>query len=76
MLWATINGVPYNNLNSAAKINAGLDIIKALQKFYEARVPVFVDGKESVNKVFETGSQLICLTVSEDTKLTINKEVA
>lgn len=72
----TINGVPYNNLNSAAKINAGLDIIKALQKFYGARVPVFVDGKESVNKVFETGSQLICLTVSKDTKLTINQEVA
>jgi DNA repair exonuclease SbcCD ATPase subunit len=75
----TINGVPYSSLNSAAKINAGLDIIKTLQQFYGTTAPVFVDGKESINEVFETGSQLICLTVSNDKTLTIInniKEVA
>lgn len=42
----TYNGVPYDSeLNSAMKINVGLDIIRTLSDFYQIRVP-FIDNAE------------------------------
>ena len=38
----TIGGVPYSSANSAARINAGLDIIGALSEHYGVRLPVFL----------------------------------
>ena len=58
-----INGVPYSDLNGAGKINAGLDIINALQKFYDVKVPVFIDNKEAVNSPLKLDCQTIYLKV-------------
>lgn len=68
---ATYKGVPYGSLNSAAQINAGLDVINSLSKHYEKEIPIFVDNAESVNELAETESQLITLTVNKLKKLKI-----
>lgn len=67
---AQVNGVPYSDLNHAAKINAGLDIIDAICKFEDISAPVFVDNAEAVNDLLAIGSQIIRLVVSEDPVLT------
>ncbi|MCY6958836.1 DUF2813 domain-containing protein [Clostridium brassicae] len=65
-----INGVPFtSNLNTAAKINAGLDIINTLCSHYGVQAPIFIDNRESVNQLIETNSQIINLIVSKDKKL-------
>lgn len=62
-------GVPFSDLNTAAQINAGIDICNVISKYYEVFVPMFVDGAESVNNVKYDGGQQIRLTVSLDDKL-------
>lgn len=67
-----VNGVPFgSNLNTAARINAGLDIINTLCSHYGVNAPIFVDNKESVNKTIDVDSQVINLTVSKDKKLKV-----
>ena len=67
--YATVDGVPFSDLNSAMKINAGLDIIKTLTNFYDVQAPIFIDNKETVNKLIDIETQLITLIVSSDEKL-------
>lgn len=67
--YATVDGVPFSDLNSAMKINAGLDIIKTLSNFYDVQAPIFIDNKETVNKLINIETQLITLIVSSDEKL-------
>lgn len=66
-----VNGVPYADVNNAHKILAGLDIIKTLIKFYSTTAPIFIDNKESINKLCEIDTQVISLIVTEDTSLRI-----
>ena len=66
-----VDGTPYSDLNDAAKINAGLDIINAICKFEDVYVPIFCDNAESVNELLPTQSQMIRLVVTEDEKLVI-----
>jgi DNA repair exonuclease SbcCD ATPase subunit len=62
-----VNGSDFHtNLNNAARINAGLDIINTLSKAYGIAAPIFIDNAEGVNKLFETQSQMISLVVSTD----------
>lgn len=68
---AKVKGVPFRDLNSAMKINAGLDIIRTLQNYYDTYVPVFVDNSESINNIGEIKSQLICLRVTNDDEIKI-----
>lgn len=68
---ATVKGVPYRDLNYAMKINAGLDVIRTLQRYYDTYVPVFVDNRESINELGHIDSQLICLEVTGDRNLKI-----
>ncbi len=68
---AMVDGTPYSDLNDAAKINAGLDIINAICKFEDVYVPIFCDNAESVNELLQTQSQMIRLVVTEDEKLVI-----
>lgn len=63
-----VNGVPYSDINNAAKINAGLDIINTLCKHYNVTAPCFIDNAESVTKLTPIESQLIRLIVSEPDK--------
>lgn len=67
---ATVDGVPYSDLNSAAKINAGLDIINAICKYEGVSAPIVVDNAESVNELLSTDSQMVRLVVTEDPELT------
>lgn len=67
----TIGGVPYGSANTASKMNAGLDIINTLCKFYGVCAPMFIDNRESVNDIIHTESQIINLVVNKDNFLTI-----
>lgn len=65
---ATVNGVPYSDLNHAMQVNAGLDIIQALHKVYNVKAPVFIDNAESITKIKPIDTQIIRLVVSEADK--------
>lgn len=68
----TVNGIPYStDLNNAAKINGGLDIVNTLSKFYKVEAPIFIDNAESVNSFIGTESQTISLVVSQDENLRV-----
>lgn len=69
---ATFKGVPYSDLNNAAKINAGLDVINSLSDKLDLKVPIFIDNAESVNELVETDTQLVRLVVSKDKELRID----
>lgn len=60
-----VDGVPYPDLNTASKVNAGLDIINVLSKKYEVQAPVFIDNRESVVSLIDSDTQLINLIVDE-----------
>ena len=67
-----VNNTAYHDgLNSAMKINAGLDIINTLCKIYNCNAPITIDNSESVNDIIPTQSQQIRLYVSKDTSLII-----
>lgn len=63
-----INGVPYEDANTAGRINAGIDIINTLGEFHGVQAPIWVDHRESVVNLFETPSQTINLIVNADDK--------
>lgn len=62
----TYCGVPYADLNHAAKINIGLDIIKTLSRHYNFMAPIFIDNSESLNQALPMETQMIKLIVSDD----------
>lgn len=60
----TVNGIPYTtNLNTAAKANAGLDIINVISKHMHVTAPIWLDGAESVVKYLPVEAQTIQLCV-------------
>ena len=63
-----IEGIPFADANNAVKINAGIDIINALGKFYDTTAPIFIDNRESVVDLIHTYSQVINLIVSKHDK--------
>ena len=65
---ATVDGVPFGDLNHAMQINVGLDIIRTLGKYYGVSAPVIVDNAESVTALEPMDCQMIRLIVSEDDK--------
>lgn len=65
---ATVGGVPWADLNHAAQIHAGLDIIRALGARYGKAAPVFVDNAESVTSLPPMECQVIRLVVSSGDK--------
>ena len=74
--------VPYGCANTAASVNADIEIIGVLSRHYEVTAPLFVDNAERVNYIVRHAGQLITLSVSNQTTLNIthsvykNKEVA
>ena len=66
--------IPYGTANTGSKINADLEIINVLSKFYEVSLPVFADNCERVNKLIQTDAQMILLTVTLDPELKIERE--
>lgn len=72
----TYKGVPYSDLNNAARIATGIDVINTLCKLNDKFAPVIVDNSESITNIPQTNSQMICLIVSaDDDCLRVEKEV-
>ena len=64
----TYKGVDYSDLNNAARVNSGLDIINTLCELNDRYAPIIVDNSESVTTFIPTTSQMIRLVVSADDK--------
>lgn len=61
-------GVTYTNLNNAARVNVGLDIINRLSEHYGVSAPIMFDNAESVTNLIDSNAQVIRLVVSKDDK--------
>lgn len=63
-------GVPYSKgLNSAARINVGLDIINTLAEHYGKELPIFIDNRETVvEELLKTKGQMVGLVASKSDK--------
>lgn len=59
-------GVKYEDLSYSTKIFAGLEVVKAFQKFYNVTAPIFVDNAESITGDIETGAQTFFMRVYEE----------
>lgn len=70
----TMNGVPYSDLNSAGKVQAGLDIINTMTDIYDVTAPIFIDNREGVNHIPDMDAQVINLIVSQDKELKVEVE--
>lgn len=69
VLALTANGyIPYSTANNAARITAGLEIIRGFSDKYGIKMPVFVDNAESITKLDTNGLQVIRLVVSAEDK--------
>ncbi|MFC4661707.1 AAA family ATPase [Oceanobacillus aidingensis] len=65
-------GVTYSNLNTAAKVNIGLDIINRLSEQYGVSAPIMFDNAEAVTDLIDSQAQIIRLVVSKaDKKLRV-----
>jgi DNA repair protein SbcC/Rad50 len=67
-------GVPFADLNTAGKIQAGLDIINALSRHYNAYLPIFIDNRESVHWIPNLNAQVVNLIADANTpQLTVTR---
>lgn len=66
-----VGGVDFNNLNTAMKVNASIDIINGISKATDVSVPCWVDGRESVTDLWKSESQQISLRVVDNAPLEI-----
>jgi len=66
-----VNNIPFSDANNAGKINAGIDIINTLSDHYKVTAPIWIDNRESVNKLIESDSQIINLVVTQDPELVV-----
>jgi DNA repair exonuclease SbcCD ATPase subunit len=66
---AMVNGVSYDaGLNSAARTQAGCDIVNTLQEHFQLSAPVWIDNRESCTVIPEMKCQTISLYVSPQDK--------
>jgi predicted ATP-dependent endonuclease of OLD family len=66
-----VDGVNFQSANTASQINAGLEIINVISRFYNVTAPIFIDRRESVNEITETNAQIINLKVTKSKILKI-----
>ena len=72
--------VDYKSANTAAQVNANLEIMQVLSESYGVTVPIFIDGAERVSNLRDTESktpcQRIALVVSaKDKELRIEQSI-
>ncbi len=67
----TIAGVPYEDANTASKINAGIDIANRIGQSFDISAVSFVDNAESIEKILPSVHQSIVCKFS-DKDLSIN----
>jgi exonuclease SbcC len=65
---ALYKGVEFNDVNTAGKIQMGLDIINTLCAYYQVNATIFIDNAEGITNIPETDSQQIRLIVSKGVK--------
>lgn len=65
--------VPYSGANTAAKVNADIEIASAISEHYGVCAPIFFDNAESVNYIARPAGQLITLSVSDDPTLRVEQ---
>ena len=58
--------VDYPDANTAAQVQGGIDVIRALSELYGVTAPIFIDNRESIIEIPETDAQVINLVVSAD----------
>ena len=68
---ATVNGIPYPDLNHARQIDVGIDCANAFSDYNRVYAPIIIDNSESCNSLLRTNSQLIKLAVTTDPHLKI-----
>ena len=68
---AIIDGVPYEQQNTATRVNAGIDICNGFAQAYGVSAPLFIDNAESVTNTLPTNGQSIKLTVVAGSELKI-----
>lgn len=72
-----VDGKPVqkNAVNTAAEVNAGVDIINTLSKHYGVYLPMWVDKRESVTELLPSETQIINLSVNPayETVTLVNK---
>lgn len=66
-----VDGNYYQTANTAKQINAGLDVINTLSKFFGVSATIFIERRESVNRIIDVIAQVINLLVTEDEKIII-----
>lgn len=69
-----VGGVPFSDLNTAMRINAGLDIVSTLKKYYNVDAPCIIDNAETILNPLYDGGQQIRLTVTKDVVIKIEDE--
>lgn len=67
--------VTYDSANTAARINADIEIVNVLSEKFDVQLPLFVDNAERVNRLADTDSQLITLAVSTDEELRVESKM-
>ena len=68
---AVVGDALYPVANSAAKLNAGIDIIATLSTKLGCRCPIFIDNAEGVTSIEGRGLQIIELRVERGSKLEV-----
>ena len=63
--------VPIESANTAAGINADIEIINVLSDFYDVHVPTFIDNAERVIDIKQSNSQMITLSVADCDELKV-----
>jgi vacuolar-type H+-ATPase subunit I/STV1 len=67
----SMDGVPYSSLNTAGKVEAGIELIQLLSEALEVNLPILIDNKESVTRKFEVPNQVITMSVKEGCELDV-----
>lgn len=72
---ASVDGVPYGTLNTAAKMQANIEIVQAFSRLAGISMPLFLDNRESVtNLVLPDEMQIINLVVEPGLPLGVKGE--
>jgi chromosome segregation ATPase len=61
----SMDGVPYSSLNTAGKVEAGIELIEMLSSILKIRVPILIDNKESITRSFDIDNQIIAMSVEK-----------
>ena len=71
----TMHGTPYPILSTSEKVNVGIDIINALQRYNNCVAPILVDNAEGVTQFHDTDAQMIRFYVREIPQLVVKNDL-